>query len=84
MRSTGSRQPPVANKGTYANYFEIGHTAFEFVLDFGEAYAGSTSTPAGCHTRVVTSPIYMIALLDLIKKSVADYESAFGRIGGET
>lgn len=84
MRSTGSRRRPVASKGAYANYFEIGHTAFEFVLDFGEAYAGSTSTPAACHTRVVTSPVYMIALLDLIKKSVDDYETAFGRIRGDT
>jgi len=78
------RRPPKQSantKGSYANYFEVGHTAFEFVLDFGEAYAGrGTGT---CHTRVVTSPIYALALLDVLKKSVAEYEAKFGAIGGE-
>jgi hypothetical protein len=68
-------------KGSYANYFEIGHTAFEFVLDFGEAYAGSEPPP--CHTRIVTSPVYVLALLDLLQKSVADFQSQFGPIRGE-
>ena len=65
-------------KGRYANYFEVGHTAFEFVLDFGEAYTGTEASP--CHTRIVTSPVYMIALLDVLKKSVAEFQSEFGLI----
>lgn len=71
-------KPPTDAAGSYANYFEVGHTAFEFVLDFGEAYAGADARP--CHTRIVTSPVYVLALLEVLKKSVADFESEFGPI----
>jgi len=67
-------------KGSYANYFEIGHTAFEFVLGFGEAYDGPE--PGLCHTRIVTGPVYALALLDTLNKAVADYQSQFGPIEG--
>jgi len=79
MRRPPKRSPDT--KGSYANYFEVGHTAFEFVLDFGEAYAGTAT--GVCHTRVVTSPVYAVALLEVLKKSVADYQAKFGAIGGE-
>jgi len=83
-RTTMSRSAAkhsLETKGSYANYFEVGHTAFEFVLAFGEAYAGSA--PAHCHTRIVTSPVYAVSLLELLQKSVADYQSQFGRTEGE-
>lgn len=70
-----SRPPP---KGVYANYFEIGHTAFEFVIDFGQRY-GSLSTP--CHTRIVTSPVYAQALLETLRDALEQYASAFGPPG---
>jgi hypothetical protein len=60
-----------AAKGIYANYFEVGHTAFEFVLDFGESYA---SRDPRCHTRIVTSPTYAQALLATLSKAVGDYQ----------
>lgn len=62
-------------KGLYANYFEVGHTAFEFVIEFGDTYA---NTPGACHTRIVTSPVYAAALLDLLGRAVRRYESRFG------
>lgn len=46
-----SHEEPTAR---YANYFEIGHNAAEFVLDFGQAY--SPAKERRLHTRIVTSP----------------------------
>lgn len=68
---------PAPSKGLYANYFEVGHTAFEVVLDFGQSYAGQQVTP--CHTRIVMSPIYAYALLQTLKDALAEHESHFGR-----
>ena len=63
------------SKGVYANYFEVGHTAFEFVIEFGDAYA---TKPRTCHTRIVTSPVYALELLDVLGRAVRRYESRFG------
>jgi hypothetical protein len=65
-------------KGVYANYFEVGHTAFEFVIDFGESYAGRQ---ASCHTRIVTSPTYARALLQTLSEAVEEYRRRFGDEG---
>lgn len=49
------REPPQdAGKleGRYANYFKVGHNAFEFVLDFGQFYPGSEK--AELCTRIIT------------------------------
>ena len=73
--SSSKRQPARAPKGLYANYFEVAHTAFEFVIEFGDSY---TSSPRPCHTRIVTSPVYAAALLDLLGRSVRRYEARFG------
>jgi hypothetical protein len=63
------------SKGLYANYFEVGHTAWEFVLDFGETYTGKESSP--CHTRIVTTPLYARALLETLQKAMQQYDAAF-------
>ena len=73
-RGAAAKSSPA--KGIYANYFEVGHTAFEFVLDFGARYAGSSSP---CHTRIVTSPTYAHALLVTLGKALSDYETQFGK-----
>jgi Protein of unknown function (DUF3467) len=67
-----SHQP---SKGVYANYFEVGHTAFEFVLDFGQTYSGKQPC---CHTRIVTSPTYARALLETLRDAVEEYRQRFG------
>lgn len=63
-------------EGRYANYFKVGHNAFEFVLDFGQFYAGSEQ--AQLHTRIITSPAYAMALLRTLKESLERYEETFG------
>lgn len=65
-------------EGRYANYFKVGHNAFEFVLDFGQLY--SEGEEPQLHTRIVTSPAYAVAMAATLHKSIADYESTFGLI----
>jgi Protein of unknown function (DUF3467) len=67
--------PHVASKGLYANYFEVGHTALEFVVDFGQRYEGKGATP--CHTRIVMSPLYAEELLRTLSESLAQYRERF-------
>lgn len=66
---------PSPSKGFYANYFEVGHTAFEVIIDFGQRYADKQSA---CHTRIVTSPVYARALLATLGKSLDEYALRFG------
>jgi hypothetical protein len=68
--------PPV--EGRYANGFQVGHNAFEFVLDFQQEYADAPG--ARTLTRVVTSPAYAKAFLEILAASVARYEKEFGTI----
>jgi Protein of unknown function (DUF3467) len=65
-------------EGRYANYFEVGHNAFEFLLDFGQFYPGNEEPLM--HTRVITSPTYAKAFLDTVRDSIAQYEATFGPI----
>jgi hypothetical protein len=64
--------------GKYANYFQIGHNAFEFLLDFGQLFSGDQTEHL--HTRIVTSPRQAKELLILLEKSLGHYETAFGCI----
>ena len=65
-------------EGRYANYFEVGHNAFEFVLDFGQLYAEDQK--ARFHTRIITGPVYARALLETLRGSIDRYEQTFGVI----
>lgn len=68
-------------EGKYANYFKVGYNAFEFVVDHGQFY-NETQEPL-LHTRIVTSPAYIKALLMMIQDSVNQYEQDFGLIRHE-
>lgn len=63
-------------EGKYANYFQVGHNAFEFLLDFGQMY--SDGTQEHFHTRIVTGPSYARELLKVLKESIEQYEATFG------
>ena len=65
-------------EGRYANYFKVGHNAFEFLLDFGQHY--SENEEAELYIRIITSPSYAISLLETLKASIERYEKAFGAI----
>jgi hypothetical protein len=62
----------------YANYFKVGYNALEFLLDFGQFYPESERPRL--HTRIVTSPTYAKALLEILRESVVQYEEEFGVI----
>jgi hypothetical protein len=68
-------------EGRYANYFEIGHNAFEFLLDFGQLYS---EAPEGrMHTRIVTSPIFARRLAVVLNRTLSQYDQAYGRVREE-
>jgi hypothetical protein len=72
-RPSGAPQP----KAIYANYFEIGHNAFEFVIDFGQCYDREHIRHS---VRIGTGPTYAKALLTLLSQSIARYEETYGVI----
>lgn len=74
-KKTRREQRPRAQ---YANHFEVGHNAFEFLLDFGECYADSNK--ARLHTRIVAAPTYANILLELLRGSIDRYQQTFGPI----
>lgn len=68
------RPAPIA--GHYANVFQIGHNAFEFVIDFGQQYGADDH--ARFHTRIVTAPAHVQTLIDTLADSLAHYRGEFG------
>jgi hypothetical protein len=68
-------------EGRYANYFKVGHNAFEFVLEFTQSYSDPPEERA--HTRIITSPAYAKELLAVLQHAIAEYERAFGSIPGD-
>ena len=66
------------SEGRYANHFKIGHTAFEFLLDFSQF--SPESQVLRWHTRIITNPACVKALYALLQESIAHYEQTFGSI----
>ena len=62
-------------EGKYANYFEVGHNAFEFVIDFGQHYAENEE--AELCIRIRTSPAYAIAFQKILNESIEQYEKKY-------
>ena len=67
-----------ALEGKYANYFKVGHNAFEFVLDFGQYYPENNK--AEMYTRIITSPVYAKRLMKTLKDAIGQHEAQFGRV----
>ena len=65
-------------EGRYANYFQVGHNAFEFVLEFGQLYRDG-KVPA-MHTRIVANPAYVKAFLRVLGDALDAYERSFGDV----
>ena len=69
-----------AREGKYTNCFQIGHNAFEFLLEFGQSYADQTEF---MHTRLVTSPLFAARLSQLLTEALSQYQARFGPISFE-
>ena len=70
------KQTPVACRpalARYANYFEIGHNPFEFLIDFGQFQPESASVML--HTRIVFGPAHAKLLEHMLGEAVQRYES---------
>ena len=68
-------------EGQYANYFKVGHNAFEFVIDFGQYYPENDQ--AELYTRIITSPAYAKYLLETLQESIERYEKSFKAVSEE-
>ncbi|OEU80597.1 MAG: hypothetical protein BA873_11970 [Desulfobulbaceae bacterium C00003063] len=68
-------------EGRYANYFKVGHNAFEFVIDFSQFYPESEE--AELCVRIITPPIYAKTLLETLRGAIEHYEQTFGVIQKE-
>jgi|WetSurSiteA1Bulk_404760.scaffolds.fasta_scaffold218008_1 hypothetical protein len=75
-----NRRAPAGPKlnGRYANFLKVGHNAFEFVFDFGQAQGESEEVSIS--TRIVTAPGYAKTFMETLMESIAQYESEFGII----
>jgi len=59
----------------YANYFQIGFNAYEFLIDFGLLYPPDEGH---FHTRIVTNPGLARDLSETLGRSLRDHEREFG------
>jgi len=64
-------------EGKYTNCFQIGHNAFEFLLEFGQSHSDQTEF---MHTRLVTSPAFAARLSQLLLEALSQYQARFGPI----
>ncbi len=78
MNQDSEGQADSRPEGRYANYFEIGHNAFEFLMDFGQCYQESNN--AQIHTRIITGPGYAKALSKTLREAIDAYEKVYGPI----
>lgn len=76
--SAGSSRQDKGSEGRYANFFNVGHNAFEVVLEFGQCYEGDAQPRV--HTRIVTGPAYAKTLLGLLESCLRQLESDFGPV----
>jgi len=65
-------------EGQYANYFKVGHNAYEFIIDFGQYYPENDQ--AELYTRIITSPAYAKSLIETLQESIERYETSFKTI----
>ncbi len=65
-------------EGRYANFFKIGHNAYEVIVDFGQYYPENGD--AAIYDRIVMGPGYAKALLNTLQESLKQYEQTFGKI----
>jgi hypothetical protein len=77
-KSDGAMQDSGNIEAKYANYFQIGHNAIEFVIECGQFYADETIP--SIHTRIITSPSYVKELVELLQKSLAEHQEQFGPV----
>jgi len=74
-RGITAEEGPLAS---YSNFFEIGHNAYEFLIDFGQFQPESANVLL--HTRIIFGPIHAKVLEGMLHESVQRYEAENGEI----
>ncbi len=62
----------------YSNIVRIGHSPYEFMLDFGQFQPEGKR--AFMDVRIITSPQHAKAILKALKENIAIYEEKYGKI----
>ncbi len=65
-------------EGRYADAFRIGHSAYKFVLEFGQVDSEHESTHF--HTQVIIGPDSANDFLEMLSQAIRQYEEQFGQI----
>ncbi len=68
--SISGTRPPIA---CYANYFEVGHNAFEFLLDAGQVEPQSGEIRFT--NRIAINPVQAKLLSELLQRSILQFET---------
>jgi hypothetical protein len=68
-------------KWEYANYFEVGHNAFEFLVDCGQE--GRPDEQLKVYLRIITSPVGAQRLFQVLGNALLRYADSFGPIPGD-
>ncbi|MCA8204154.1 DUF3467 domain-containing protein [Burkholderia sp. AU33545] len=66
--------PPRPLLASYANYFEVGHNAFEFLIDAGQVEPQTGNVQL--MSRVAVSPVHAKLLAQLLASAIAQFEAA--------
>lgn len=74
-QSKGGVRPPLA---CYANYFEVGHNAFEFLIDAGQVEPQSGEIRFT--NRIAVSPVQAKLLSELLQRSIVQFETQHDEI----
>ena len=61
----------------YANFFQVGHNAVEFLLDFGRDFEEFKDRVL---VRVVTNPAHAKVFSNMLRRALEQYEVRFGSI----
>lgn len=89
MRVIDPPQEPAANPAqvaspsrpllaSYANYFEVGHNAFEFLIDAGQVEPQSGNIQL--MNRLAVSPVHAKLLAQLLARSIDQFEATHHEI----
>lgn len=72
--------PRTPLSGQYANFFKVGYTSAEFVLEFGQLFPEAGLSQPDLHTRIISSPPYIKALIGTLTDSAQQFEAEYGPI----
>jgi hypothetical protein len=78
-KANRSQRAPLAS---YANYFEVGHNPYEFLLDFGQFQPESANVTL--HTRIAVGPVHAKLLARMLQDALHRHEADNGPIADLT